>query len=241
LPPTLGAAGAPPRRYAGSAPGRRGSPRTGAVVSHLGGLLKDNTGYDLGGLLCGSEGTLGVVTAARLRLVAPTPQRVVALIAFASTAAAVDAAFLLRRSVSELQSLELFLHSGLALVCQVSGTSAPFSDPHPAYLLAEAAGEHDPAPALAEALVSIEAIADVAVATDSPATPNCGTTGRGTPRPSIRWSAPQARRHLAVRRIGSLHRTSSRHHSRHRPRGHHVAVRPRGRRQHPCEHHRSRP
>ena len=38
---------------------------TGDTVSHMGGLVKDNTGYDLGGLLCGSEGTLGVVTAAR--------------------------------------------------------------------------------------------------------------------------------------------------------------------------------
>jgi FAD/FMN-containing dehydrogenase len=36
----------------------------GSVVSHLGGLIKDNTGYDLAGLLCGSEGTLGIVTAA---------------------------------------------------------------------------------------------------------------------------------------------------------------------------------
>lgn len=41
---------------------------TGAVVSHLSGLVKDNTGYHLPGLLTGSEGTLGVVTAARLRL-----------------------------------------------------------------------------------------------------------------------------------------------------------------------------
>ena len=45
----------------------------GSVVSHLGGLEKDNTGYDLAGLLCGSEGTLGVVTAARLRLVPARP------------------------------------------------------------------------------------------------------------------------------------------------------------------------
>ena len=43
---------------------------TGRVVRHLGGPEKDNTGYDLPSLLCGSEGTLGVVTAARLRLVA---------------------------------------------------------------------------------------------------------------------------------------------------------------------------
>jgi GNAT superfamily N-acetyltransferase len=39
----------------------------GAVVSHLAGLVKDNTGYDYPSLLAGSEGTLAVITAARLR------------------------------------------------------------------------------------------------------------------------------------------------------------------------------
>ena len=48
---------------------------TGDVVSRLSGLVKDNTGYDLAQLLCGSEGTLGIVTAARLRLVAPARHR----------------------------------------------------------------------------------------------------------------------------------------------------------------------
>jgi len=140
---------------------------TGAVVSHLGGLLKDNTGYDLGGLLCGSEGTLGVVTAARLRLVPPSPERVVALLAFSSTSDAVESAFLLRRALPDLQSLELFLRAGLDLVCRVSGAPPPFADPHPAFLLAEVAGLTDPMPAMAAALDSVGSVADVAIATDS--------------------------------------------------------------------------
>jgi len=72
---------------------------TGAVVSHLGGLVKDTTGYHLPGLLCGSEGTLAVVTAARLRLVPPTPERTTALLAFDSAADAVAAAVVLRRAL----------------------------------------------------------------------------------------------------------------------------------------------
>ena len=45
----------------------------GTVVSHLSGLVKDNTGYDYPSLLAGSEGTLAVITQARLRLV-PRPR-----------------------------------------------------------------------------------------------------------------------------------------------------------------------
>ena len=63
----------------------------GSVVSHLAGLPKDNTGYDLAGLLTGSEGTLGVITAARLRLVPRLDHRVTAGLGFRDIAAAVDA------------------------------------------------------------------------------------------------------------------------------------------------------
>jgi FAD/FMN-containing dehydrogenase len=63
----------------------------GSVLSRLGGLLKDNTGYDLAGLMCGSEGTLGVVCAARLRLV-PAPSEVAtAWVTFASMEEAAEA------------------------------------------------------------------------------------------------------------------------------------------------------
>ena len=140
---------------------------TGETVAHMGGLMKDNTGYDLGALLCGSEGTLGVVTAARVRLVPQSPERVTSVLAFSSTAAAVEAASLLRRSLPELQSLEFFLQSGLDLVCRASGTAAPFPGAHRAYLLVEVAARHDPMPALAAVLDSVAGVEDVAVATDT--------------------------------------------------------------------------
>jgi FAD/FMN-containing dehydrogenase len=139
---------------------------TGDTVSHMGGLVKDNTGYDLGGLLCGSEGTLAVVTAARVRLVPQSPERATTIVAFSSTGAAVDAASLLRRSLPELQSLEFFLQPGLDLVCRASGMAAPFAGEHGAYLLAEAASQHDPTPAMAAVLDSLAAVEEVAVATD---------------------------------------------------------------------------
>lgn len=138
---------------------------TGETVSHMGGLVKDNTGYDLGALLCGSEGTLAVVTAARVRLVPPSPERVTSVLAFSSVATAVDAASLLRRSLPELQSLELFLQSGLDLVCRSTGVAGPFPGQHRAYLLAEAAAQIDPMPALAAVLDSVAGVEDVAVAT----------------------------------------------------------------------------
>lgn len=140
---------------------------TGAVISHLSGLVKDNTGYNLASLLCGSEGTLGVITAVRLRLVPPAPQRVVALLAFDGLAPAIAAVGALRREVGSLSAAELFFAPGLELVCDVTGLRPPFSDRHAAYLLVEAAGQSDPAADLSDAVGSLAAVADVAVGLDS--------------------------------------------------------------------------
>ena len=51
----------------------------GTVLSHLAGLVKDNTGYDFPSLLAGSEGTLAVITAVRLWLVPRLRDTVTAL------------------------------------------------------------------------------------------------------------------------------------------------------------------
>ncbi len=139
---------------------------TGAVVSHLGGLVKDNTGYDLAGLICGSEGTLAVVTAARLRLVPPVTHRTVAVLAFPAVSSAVGAAALLRRAVPTLDACELFLRPGLELVCSVTGARMPFPTAHSAYLLVEAAGTEDPTTVLAEATASLPDLSDAVVATE---------------------------------------------------------------------------
>ena len=62
----------------------------GSVVRRLPGLVKDNTGYHLPSLLAGSEGTLAVVTRARLRLVPLRTRRATALCAVDDTAAAIE-------------------------------------------------------------------------------------------------------------------------------------------------------
>ena len=85
----------------------RGGART-VLILHLGRADEGQHRLRPGGLLCGSEGTLGVVTAARLRLVASTMSGQW-LLGFDSIASVVDAGFLLRRGLPDLQSLELFL------------------------------------------------------------------------------------------------------------------------------------
>ncbi len=138
----------------------------GSVIRHLGGLTKDNTGYDLAGLLCGSEGTLAVVTAARLRLHPRLPERVVALVAFPSVGAARDAAARWLHDSDSIVALEVIFDDGLDLVCEAERLPRPFSRSHPVYLLVEAAARADPTAELAEVIGRTAAVADVAVAPD---------------------------------------------------------------------------
>lgn len=140
----------------------------GSVVTRLGGLPKDNAGYDLPGLLCGSEGTLAVVTRVRLALVPVPRHRVTALLGVGSLQEAVQVVGALRRSVPELDLAEVMLQDGVELVCAHRGWDPPLASEPPVLLLVEASGTVDPTERLAAALDEVPVPLDeVAVATDS--------------------------------------------------------------------------
>ena len=137
---------------------------SGEVVASLRGLAKDNTGYDLTGLMCGSEGTLGIVTEVMLQLVPAAPNRMVALIGLESLAAAVDLCSRLRSMLPSLEAVEYVSSECMDLVRNRTGMPLPFPGEHGAFLLVECAGARDPADEMLEAFSDLEA---VAVADDS--------------------------------------------------------------------------
>ncbi|MPZ72703.1 MAG: FAD-binding protein [Nitriliruptorales bacterium] len=137
----------------------------GQVLRRLDGLAKDSTGYDLPGLMTGSEGTLGIITAARLRLVPALSHRVVALLGVASTAAALDVLAAVRHLAS-LQAIEWFHRRTLDIVRDHAGLPDPLRATYPTYVVVECAAAADPSEELAAALEHCAAVGDIAVATD---------------------------------------------------------------------------
>jgi FAD/FMN-containing dehydrogenase len=138
----------------------------GTIISHLGGVPKDNTGYDLTSLFTGSEGTLGIITRARLRVVPAEAAKAVALIGVQDTQAAIDLLGVLREHVgTDLSAAELFFDEGVELVRANAGLPRPFAAATPAYLLVECAARSDPSDRLAEALSEAPQVVDANLAT----------------------------------------------------------------------------
>jgi len=106
----------------------------GSVVSHLEGLLKDNTGYDLAALLCGSEGTLGIITSVRLRLHRPPARTSVALIGSASYASALA---LIASATCPVLAAEVIDETGMDLAGTVAGLPWPLAERWPLVVLLE--------------------------------------------------------------------------------------------------------
>jgi FAD/FMN-containing dehydrogenase len=144
----------------------------GRIWNGLRRLRKDNTGYALTRLFAGSEGTLGIITAACLRLVPGARAREVALAAVASPEAALGLLGLLRRADdAALAAYEYISGAALRLaVVRVEGVSDPLASPAAHYVLVELSSPRADAPlgavlegVLAEALEG-ELVADAVIA-----------------------------------------------------------------------------
>ncbi|MEO6433802.1 MAG: FAD-binding oxidoreductase [Sphingomicrobium sp.] len=111
----------------------------GSIHDGLGGLRKDNRGYSIDQLLIGAEGTLGVVTAAVLRLVPAIAERVVAWAGVATPQQALALLRFLEARTSAVEGFELIPEDSLRLVIEhVPGTRAPLAGSPTWHVLIEA-------------------------------------------------------------------------------------------------------
>lgn len=117
----------------------------GRVWSGLRGLRKDNTGYDLRGLFIGSEGTLGIITGAVLKLYPRPLGRATAWVGAGSPAAVVALLSRMQAECGErLTAFEMMSAYCVALVrAHVASAACPLRDDHPYHALIELS---DPAP-----------------------------------------------------------------------------------------------
>jgi FAD/FMN-containing dehydrogenase len=114
----------------------------GTIWNGLRTLRKNNSGYDLKNLFIGSEGTLGIITAAALKLF-PLPRHTIT--ALAAVASIEDAAFLATEVQTQfpgaVSAIELISSSELKLVIKhIGGTASPFTGEAPWYALIEVDG-----------------------------------------------------------------------------------------------------
>ncbi len=143
----------------------------GTIFHGLKRLRKDNTGYDLKQLLIGAEGTLGIVTAATLKLFPIMRSRATAVVGLATPQAAVE---LLARAKAEtgggVEAFELMKRIGVEFALRhIPGVREPLDGSHPWYVLIElASGEPGAAEAAMERLLAgafdADLILDAAIA-----------------------------------------------------------------------------
>jgi len=116
----------------------------GRIWEGMGSLRKDNTGYDLKQLFIGGEGTLGIVTAAVLKLFPRPKGQAVAFVAIADPAAALALFNLARdRAGHELTGFELMPRIGMDFVVRhLAGARDPLAAPSPWYVLMEISSGH---------------------------------------------------------------------------------------------------
>ncbi len=127
----------------------------GGVWHGLDVLKKDNRGYDINQLLIGAEGTLGVVTAATLKLVPAIGDRAAAWIGVESPQVALELLRRLERDTRGIEGFEIVPADTLGLVLShVPGARAPLTDEHPWHVLVELVADRDAAAELEPLIAS---------------------------------------------------------------------------------------
>jgi len=119
----------------------------GRIWNGLRGLRKDNTGYDLKHLFIGAEGTLGVITAATLKLFPRPAANATAWMAVPDPEAALKLLALMRKHCNDrITAFELISRHSLELVWRhIPGTRDPIATPYSWYVLTELADSADEA------------------------------------------------------------------------------------------------
>ncbi|HWM67907.1 MAG TPA: FAD-binding oxidoreductase [Steroidobacteraceae bacterium] len=111
----------------------------GRILSTLGALRKDNTGYDIKSLFLGAEGTLGVITAAALKVFSKVRSAATAFVAVQSVQAAVELLAHLREvSGDRISSFELIPRIGIDLTTRhIPGVRDPLKERYEWHVLCE--------------------------------------------------------------------------------------------------------
>lgn len=141
----------------------------GSILNDLRPLRKDNTGFDLRNLLIGSEGALGIITAATLKLAPHPDETATFMCALNSPDAAVTLLRDLRTALGEtVTAFELMSQLGVTLATKhFPSLLDPFDHPHAWYVVADVEGHCGIAAGVAEVLqaaLEAELIVDAIVA-----------------------------------------------------------------------------
>ncbi|MFW0789062.1 FAD-binding oxidoreductase [Gordonia sp. CPCC 205333] len=132
----------------------------GTVVRRWKRLTKDNVGYDLPGLLAGSEGTLAIITRVLLGLVRPASSRFVSVAAIDEARVAFELVDALEASGLRIEAAELMTAAGVDLVGEY-GRRRPTTIPGPFYALVEVSGPGNLDTVAAEAVSEVAGVRDI--------------------------------------------------------------------------------
>jgi len=160
----------------------------GEIWDGLRALRKDNTGYDLKHLFVGAEGTLGIITAAVLKIF-PRPREVQTLFAAVRDPDRVLALLSLARDLSGdgIYAFEMIARFALELVIRhMPGTSDPLAAPSPWYVLADLTVSRPAAEGLLAAAFEKDLISDAVLA---------GSVAQAKALWKLRESASEAQKH----------------------------------------------